>query len=145
MTPSHPSPQAERVDHVWLFVAIGAGPAAWIVQLIAGYAIASVACTVRRAVGGASGDAFAGEPAWLIALSFAALVIVVAGGIFCRIAWNRTAREKTGGPETTLTTGTGRTRFLAVFGMLSSVGFTLAVLFNTIEPLLVPGCWTGTP
>ena len=145
MTPSHPSPQAARVDHVWLFVAFGAGPAAWIVQLIAGYAIASVACTARRAVGGASGDAFAGEPKWLIALNLTALIMVVAGGIFCRVAWNRTAGEKDGGPEAALTIGAGRTRFLAVCGMLTSVGFTLAVLFNTIEPLLVPGCWTGTP
>ena len=98
----------------------------------------------RRAAGAPGGDAFAGEPAWLIGLNLICLAVVVAGGVFCRIAWNRTATEKTGGPEATLSIGAGRTRFLAVCGMMSSVGFTLAVLFNTIEPLIVPGCWTGT-
>jgi len=145
VTTTHPSPHHDRVDHAWLFAALAAGPAAWIVQLIAGYAIASVACTAQRAAGGASGFAFAGEPAWLIALNLAALVVVVAGGVYCRIAWNRTANEKAGGPEAALTIGSGRTRFLAVWGMMSSVGFSLAVLFDTIEPLLVPGCWTGMP
>lgn len=144
MTVANPAPHHERVDHRWLFVALASGPAGWIVQLVGGYALASVACTARRAVGDPSGAAFAGEPVWLIALNLAALAIVVAGGIFCRYVWNRTAAEKAGGPEAALTIGEGRTRFLAACGMMSSVGFVLAVAFNTIEPLLLSGCWTGT-
>ncbi len=143
MSHSHPAPHQERVDHRALFAALVAGPAGWIVQLVVAYGVAAVACTARRAAGAASGAAFAGEPAWFVALNLVCLVVVVAGGVFCRIAWNRVGGEKSGGAEAALTIGDGRTRFLAVCGMLSSVGFTLAVLFNTVEPLLVPGCWTG--
>lgn len=145
MTASHPSPQRERVDHRALFAALAAGPAAWIVQLVASYAAVGVACTARRTVAAASAAAFAGEPTLLIAGNLVCLAIVVAGGIFCRIAWNRVAGEKAGGPEAALNVGDGRTRFIAVCGMLSSVGFALAVLFNTVEPLIGPGCWTGAP
>ncbi len=145
MSHPHPAPHHERVDHRALFAALIAAPAAWIAQLIVAYGVAGVACTARRAAGAASGAAFAGEPECFVGLNLACLAVVVASGVFCRIAWNRVAGEKAGGPEAALTIGDGRTRFIAVCGMLSSVGFALAVLFNTVEPLLVPGCWTGLP
>lgn len=145
MMAEHPSPHRERVGNGALLAALAAGPAAWIIQLVAGYAVASVACTARRSAGAPSGIAFTGELTLLIAINLVCLAVVVAGGVFCRIVWNRVAGEKAGGPEAALTIGDGRTRFIAVCGMLSSVGFALAVLFNTVEPLIGPGCWTGAP
>lgn len=143
MTGGHPSPHRDRVDHRWLFAALASGPAGWIVQLVFGYGVAGQACELRRMAGAPGGPAFAGEPVLLIAVDLAGLAVVVAGGIFCRWAWNRVGNEKPGGPEAALAIGDGRTRFLAVCGMLSAVGFTIAVVFNTVEPLLVPACWTG--
>lgn len=143
MSIGHPSPHRERVDYRWLFAALAIGPAAWIVQLVLGYGVAAQACDMRREAGASGGSAFAGEPVLLSIVNLVGLVAVLAGGIFCRWAWNRVGNEKAGGPEAVLTIGEGRTRFLAVFGMLSAVGFTIAVAFNTVEPLIMPACWTG--
>lgn len=145
MTVPHASPHRERVDHRVLLAALAAGPTGWIFQLVAGYAVASTGCARLRAAGAASVAALSREPGLLIAINLVCLSVILAGGIFCRVAWSRVSDEKGGGPEATLTIGEGRTRFVAVCGMLSSVVFTLAVLFNTVEPLLVGGCWTGIP
>ena len=37
--------------------------------------------------------------------------------------------------------GAGRTRFIASSGMLAGAIFGLAILFNTLEPIIIPMCW----
>ena len=46
--------------------------------------------------------------------------------------------------RTLLEAGEGRTRFLAVCGLMSALGFAAAILFNTIAVLTVPPC-VGDP
>jgi hypothetical protein len=36
--------------------------------------------------------------------------------------------------------GEGRTRFMAMWGMLFSSGFLIAILFTTIASVMVPSC-----
>lgn len=141
--PGQPSPHREPGDHRLLITALAAGPAGWIAQLVIDYALSSHGCTARRVAGAASGPAFDAEVAILVGLNLACLAIVVAGGVFCRRAWTKVDAEKEGAPAAAPTVGEERTRFLAVCGTMAAVGFAIAVLFNTVEPLVMPACWTG--
>ncbi len=145
MSAPHPSPQRDRVAPGLLMLALASGPGGWIAQLIVDYALSAQLCGARRLAGAPSGARYDGQTAVLLGVSLLCLAIVVAGGMFCRRVWNRVADEKSGGADDALSIGEGRTRFLAVCGMLSAVGFTIAVAFNTVEPLLLPACWTGAP
>jgi hypothetical protein len=139
----HPAPLRHRVDPRWLLASVAAGPTGWILQLIAGYAISSVGCAQARRLGEPSGAAFAGESAILIAINMVCLLIVGLGGRLSWRHWRRTRGEKGGDVHTALTIGEGRTRFIASCGVLSAIGFAIAILFNTLEPIMVRGCWTG--
>ncbi len=59
-------------------------------------------------------------------------------------SWRATREEEGGEQEELLEVGEGRTRFMALAGMLLSALFGLAVLFNAIPPFLVPACGAGS-
>jgi hypothetical protein len=46
----------------------------------------------------------------------------------------------TGGSHHLVEVGEGRSRFLAVCGMVTAGGFFIAIAFNTLSVLLVPLC-----
>ena len=60
------------------------------------------------------------------------------------LGWRATQAEKSGGAESALQTGEGRSRFMAAAGMLSAAGFVIAILFNLAEYAFTPGC-AGMP
>jgi hypothetical protein len=141
---NHPAPLRSRVDPRWLLAGVASGPAGWIAQLIAGYALSSVGCARARRLAQSSGEAFGGESALLILINLACLLIVGLGGFVSYRHWRRTRGEKDGDIHVALSVGEGRTRFIAAWGILSAIGFAIAVAFNTLEPIMVRGCWTGT-
>ncbi len=75
-------------------------------------------------------------------LGVAALALVV-GGTALLVAWRnlrRTAQEHRGRVDELLEVGEGRTRFLAVWGMLLSGGFLVAIILQILALVLVPPC-----
>jgi cytochrome c biogenesis factor len=141
----HPSPHRARVKTSVLLAGLAAGPAAWIAQLVVSYAVSSQACSYARQSGSGSGQAFAGETPTLIGINLACLLFAALGGTLSYRNWRRTRLEKPGRLQSALAIGEGRTRFIATCGMISAVIFAIAILFNTLEPLLVSACWTGKP
>ena len=142
----HPAPHRGRVNVILLFAGLAAGPFAWIVELVVSYAIASDLCTAMRRVGAPMGDrARFDEIALLLAINLICLAVAVAGGAISVRSWLRTRAEKPGRAEAALDIGEGRTRFIAAFGVLSAAGFALAILFNIVEPFMVPTCWSAAP
>jgi hypothetical protein len=141
--PEHGSAHRDRVRLEWLLGALAAGPAGWILQLVIGYSVASHACRPHDAprlnapIGG-----WDGERIGLLVLNLACLALVLAGGAIAFKAWRWTQREKV--RAGTLDTAQGRTRFLAVCGILVAGGFALATLFDTAWPLFLPPCWRFT-
>jgi hypothetical protein len=138
----HPAPHRRRVNIGLLLAGLGAGPFAWIIQLVASYGIASYACFPPlgpRLNGLPAG--WSGEAPGLIALNLACLAIASLGLATSFLHWRRTRSEKAGVGEHVLETGEGRTRFLAAAGMMACTGFGLAILFNALEPLMIAGCW----
>jgi hypothetical protein len=142
----HPAPARWRVGAPSLILGVAAGPAAWIAQLVLGYGLSGYACF--------RGDApfrqtpppgWSDEPALLMTINLVCLLLALAGAAMSFSHWRRTRGEKPGGGEHALEVGEGRTRFLAACGVLMSLGFAVAVAFDTTAILSVPTCWSIVP
>ena len=139
-TAAQQNPSRARTGIVAPLAALAAGPAAWAAQLIGGYAASSLACypydaPVLRPPG-------PGEQAALIVLNLACLGIAVAGLATSALHWRRAKAPQPGASNDTLPAGLGRARFVAACGMLSGLGFVLAILFDTAPILGTPACWS---
>ena len=138
----HPAPHRGRVSIVASLASLIAGPAAWVAQLVIGYGLSSLACFPHDVPFQTSPPpGWANEAAILALVNGACLVIALLGLLTAFVHWRRTRGEKAGGAHHALEVGEGRTRFMAVCGMLSGFGFALAILFDTPAWLAVPACW----
>jgi hypothetical protein len=76
----------------------------------------------------------------LLAIGLVGIVLAIAGGLVSWRNWRVTFEEAAGSAHHLLNSGEGRTRFLAMFGILTSFLFALGVLFATAAVFLVPLC-----
>jgi hypothetical protein len=134
---AHPAPHEYRVGFWPLMFGTCAAPIAWLGQVMLGYGTTAYGCY--------PGDhpqnhASAYLPGTLIAFDVVALAICVGGGAVSWWAWRRTRNEKEGGHRRALHTGEGRTRFMALWGIMSSLWFFGAIVFNVIASITVPPC-----
>jgi len=135
---SHPAPHRDRVSLTALFFGIGAAPAAWNAQLLLSVALSGHACYPR--------DALLSVPLWsglwsiLLAISLVGIMVAVAGVLVAWRSWRHTFDEREGSAHQLLDLGEGRTRFMAMCGILSSALFLVALVFATAALYLVPLC-----
>jgi len=66
--------------------------------------------------------------------------LAILGGLVSFRNWRLTFDEAPGSAHHLLDNGEGRTRFLAMFGILTSVLFALGLVFATAAVFLVPLC-----
>lgn len=136
----HPSPHRSKVSVPWLLAGLMIPPAVWALEMLVGFAVSSNACPLppeRLAQAG-----FAGEAVLLVALQIVCLITAIASGVMSWRQWNRVRHEKEDSDHAHLTLGEGRTRFVALGGMLTAGAFMIAILFNLLEPILIPLCWS---
>ncbi len=124
LDPTGPAPETRSPRFLWLLFGASAAPLAWLGQMALGYGVTAYVCYPGdHPVGlAAKGPLFA----TLIVFDILALVLCAAGGWVSWAHWRRR-------PE-------GRNRFLALWGIMSSLWFFVAVLFNAIASLAVPPC-----
>jgi hypothetical protein len=111
-------------------------PCVWALRLVVNYSIDSYFCfpsETRRNL----------LPAWawptLLGIDLATLAVAAAGALISHHYWRRAHDEVT--PRRPLIeSGEGSTRFLALWGLIISVGFTIAVLFDLVGLWIVPVC-----
>jgi hypothetical protein len=129
-----------RLRHVaWLLAALCAGPAAWALQLVADYAVSSYACFPHDMAGRqAPPRGWAAEPAMLLVVNLACLALDLAAIVYC--FGRRAAPAGNGGATSDVRAG--RTRFLAICGVMAGLIFAAAILFNTANIVMVPTCWS---
>ena len=137
---AHPAPHRARVGLGALLFGLFAAPIVWSGHEMTNYALANHFCfpgTVPIAPAPA-------EAAWLWPLMFAfdliTLAIVAAGGIVAYRSWRVAREESPGAGEALLDVGEGRTRFLGACGMLLSLLFFAATIFDLIGLSLEPLC-----
>lgn len=135
---NHPAPQRHRAGLAALLFGICAAPVAWNVQLLLSTALSGHDCYPR--------EHLLAAPLWnglspvLLAISVAGIAMAIAGGVVSWRSWRRTYDESPGSVHHLVDRGEGRTRFMAMCGILTSALFLVALVFGTIAFYLVPLC-----
>jgi predicted histidine transporter YuiF (NhaC family) len=135
-----PAPHANRVAPYGLFFGLLGGPLAWYLQLCAGYALASQPCFrdgLRMA-----------EPMHAAQWTWTAMILAMVAGVLVAllallISWRtfrRTRAEAPGDASHLSEVGSGRTRFLALWGVLLGAAFALATAISAVAFSTVPRC-----
>jgi hypothetical protein len=122
-----------------LFALFG-GPAAWFLQLCAGYALASEPCF--------RGGYRVAAPVPALQWTWPAMILAMAAAIAISllsllVSWRtfkRTREEGAGDAHPPIGVSEGRTRFLALWGVLLGSGFALASTFTAVAFLTLPRC-----
>ena len=144
---AHPAPARDQVSQGLLWFGLAGGPAAWTVQTLVDLAVTSHGCYPRLFP--LEAPILAGLRGIVTTVSLAALIVCLVAAFAATRSWSQTrhehqansgAGEKHGPEAALLETGEGRTRFLALSGLLTSIVFTIAVLAHTISIFIVGPC-----
>jgi hypothetical protein len=136
----HPAPHRDQVCAFESAFGLLGGPGAWFAQLCAGYAMASWPCFPQDE------HRFLPEPgyAWtwtaIVAASIAATVVSVAAYLVSRRAYKRVQHESHGDHEHLLHVGSGRTRFMALWGMIFGAAFAVGTAMTLVAFFVLPRC-----
>jgi hypothetical protein len=134
----HPAPHRNRTRLSTLWFGLFGAPAAWSLQELINSALASHACFpagVPRAE-----PLYAQLKLWLLLVSALALVMGIAALLTAHHAWRLTAGEHAGRHHRTLEVGEGRTRFMALSGMIVAAVFVVNIVLNGLAVLLANAC-----
>jgi hypothetical protein len=136
----HPAPRRHEASVPAIVFGLAAGPLAWFVQLCAGYTLASWPCFPLEQHRLVPQDGYAWTWGGIIAISVVAVIICVAAFLVSRRTFNRTRDEGQGGQQHLLEVGSGRTRFLALWGMVLGLGFAVATGMTAVAFFILPRC-----
>lgn len=135
---SHPSPHRHRVARWSAWFELLGAPLAWVLQLLINVSLGGYACYPH--------DAPLAAPLWgnlvgtTLWIEVIALLTCLAAGVVSYMNWRRTKREKPGDAHDLLGGGNGRSRFMAMMGMLVSALFLLATAFSTANLVAIQPC-----
>jgi hypothetical protein len=136
----HPAPHAARVKLYESFFGLFGGPLAWFIQLCAGYALATQPCFVD----GARASQPLAALHWTWQAMVALMVVAVAASLVSLVlswgAFKRTALEVGRDQGDLMETGSGRTRFLALWGMVLGGSFAVATAVTAVAFITLPRC-----
>lgn len=137
-TAAHPAPHRDRTTLAALSFAGIAPPLAWSLHLVVNYAFASHFCFPDgQPLNAAS---FHGLRVLLLLIDGAALVISALAMLIAYRAWQASAEEMAEIGSSMVETGEGRTRFLAIWGILTGMVFFVAVIFDFAGLWILPIC-----
>jgi hypothetical protein len=108
-----------------MWAAVLGGPIVWLLQFQVNYMLVPWVCTT-------------GHQCVRHLLALLALLLVLGGGWLACVEWRRQGR---GGMEEDLPGFVGRTRFLSMLGMLSSILFALLIVMQDIASFFLSPCW----
>lgn len=135
---AHPAPHRERIGLAALVWPVLAPPLAWSLHLVVNFAFATEACYPD----GAPLTAPRFDWLWslLIAVDLAGMAISLAAAIAAYRNWSLSARERAEAGTALMEAGEGRTRFLAIWGVLIGTGFLIAIVFDFVGLWVLPIC-----
>lgn len=137
-TSAHPAPHRHRVEFWVLLFGAAASPLMWMGHLWLSYGLSSRTCfPADMADAGVSVGGLRGA---LLVFDAGAIVVSLIALVVSYRSWRATRAEAHGRIEHAVEIGEGRTRFLAIWGMISSLMFLGAILFAAIASIMVPLC-----
>lgn len=143
----HPAPARREVRLSTLWFGLVGAPAAWSVQTLVNLPLSAHACYPRLTP--LSAPMTAGLRGIAFVVSLAALALCLAAAAVAWRTWWRTRGEHQQGSgrgrehqpsSALLETGEGRTRFMALAGVLTSITFLVVSAANTAAIFLVSPC-----
>lgn len=134
----HPSPHRDRVGGLSMALCILGAPAAWSLQQIVAASLFAHGCFPKDAplvtpIGSAVMPTVA-------AVEGVALMACLAAGLLAARNWRRTRGEKAGTGHHLVESGDGRSRFMAMVGLMCSGLFGLATLYAAALLFMVRPC-----
>lgn len=133
----HPAPARDRLNAPLLLFGLLAAPAAAALEAMIGTTVSGRACFPTDHP--LTSPRFDLQPiVWIVHLT--ALAVAVAAVLASVVAWRRTRHERAGGHETMIEVGEGRTRFLAIWALLISLGFLALIVFDTPGLIVLQPC-----
>jgi hypothetical protein len=136
----HPAPHRVKVSLAMLTFGLVAAPAAWALHLVVNYSLASHACFPGYRPLASVPNGWGSVWLVLLTIELAALAIAIAGSVTAYSSWQATREEAFGNTSHVVEAGRGRTRFLALWALFTSLGFSLAILFSLTGLFVVPLC-----
>jgi len=135
LDPTGPAPETRSVHFLWLLFGAAAAPLFWLGQLMLSYGITAQACYPgdHPQSPASTGSLFA----LLLGFDIAALLACAAGAA---VSWRSWRQPRRAGTPFAVSLRQSRSRFLALWGLMSSLWFFFAILFNTIASITVPPC-----
>jgi len=134
---THPSPARHQVSLAALWFGLLAAPVVWSLQILVLYPVVAHGCFPRDHP--LSLPVFSVAPIVLL-VSIAALVVAAAAGLVALKNWRTTREEHYSGQGHLLETGEGRSRFMALGGLLLSGLFFFGIMLNGLPFLLLGPC-----
>jgi hypothetical protein len=136
--PAHPSPLREEISLASFWFGILGAPLAWTIQEIVSYIGTSTQC---KADGSSTIPAHT-DTVWqsLLAINLLAMLLALFATGVAVYNWQKVRHEMSGNAHDLLDEGEGRTRFLAMFGLLTSAGFVIGLVFMIFTLFLAPLC-----
>lgn len=134
----HPAGKRHSVDAWALGFGLVGAPAIWSLHLIVNYALTSEVCSPGGVQAGT--DTVADIQSTLLLNNAATLIIAALATFVAYGCWRAVQNEEHGSHHHLLEVGEGRTRFLAMVGMILGGGFFAATVFDTLAVLTVPIC-----
>jgi hypothetical protein len=130
----HPVPEDRGVTPPALWFGLFGAPVAWSLQLLTSYALVAHGCYPDAEP--MTMPVVPGLRTLVLGTGAAALVVALLAG---SSAW-RSWRATQDGHEALLEAGEGRTRFMALAGMLLSAVFVLGIVMNVVPLLMLRPC-----
>ena len=135
---AHPSPHRHRVGGWSRWFALLGAPLAWLTQIFVNAGLAGHACFPDDAP--LKAPLWAHLPLTTAAVEALVLLMCLAAGLTGWRNWRRSRHERKGDAHQLVSGGDGRTRFMAMAGMLVSGLFAVAAVFGLLGALTVPPC-----
>jgi len=141
LSTQHPSPHRRRIGLTSLLFCLAAPPMAWTAHLTANFAIADRLCFPgdTALVSVATPDR---SSVVIYGPSAAAILICLIAAAIAHKNWRRTRDEKCGAHGPLMEVGEGRSRFMALCGLLVAAGFAVATVFDSLSLFMARTCGT---
>jgi hypothetical protein len=133
-----PAPAVRAVAPTALWFGLFGAPAVWSLQLLASYALVAHGC--YPAAEPMTIPVVPGLTMLVLGTGATALVVALVAGSLAWRSWRATQHEHEGDHEALLEAAEGRTRFMALAGMLLSAVFVLGIVMNVVPVLLLRPC-----
>lgn len=136
--PAHPAPGRGQVRGLRLLIGLCGAPLAWVAQMSLSEPLSAQTC--YPASHPLASPLWPSAHALLLVVSAVCLLAGCVATVVAWQAWRSTRHETTSNAADAMHSGSGRTRFLALMGVMTSAMFVAAIIFSALGATLMSAC-----